>query len=293
MSLNQRIILYTFLTVFFLAGCSQNRHAAPEWKSLLSDFPEHIYMCPTVNAFKYSKVGVFRFSEPSYAMGTGKAAAEAIFDDLLKKGGFFQVINETIQEYMGTETRLEFARSKGYDLIITGDVLYYFDGSDLEPSVVQERIRVTHVPSNRILWSATAECLSRPEPSRDFLLFQTNGEPARPATWLVKENALKFSNMLLKQPKQKSSAAYDVTIPLSSHEKAMEGIQVRANALASQNTVLEQQLREEIEAGECLKQEVDNLSAQTDQLERQLKEEIERGDVTLKRDQGKNHCQYR
>ncbi len=203
MGVNQRMIRFALCIAFFLTGCSHQRHAPSAWKSLFVDLPEQIYICPQVNAFKYSKVGVFRFSEPAYAGGTGQDAAEAVFDDLLKKSVFAYIINDATQEYMGTSNSLEFARSRSYDLIITGDVLYYFDGSEFKPSRVNEKIRVIHVPTGRILWSATAESLASPDPSTDFLFFQSKGTPAVSATALVKKNAEKFCNMLLKHPKQK------------------------------------------------------------------------------------------
>ena len=212
MGVNQRIIGYALLIAFFLTGCSYERHAAAVWDPFFTDLPEQVYICPKVNAFKHSKVGVFRFSEPLYACGTGMDAAGAVFDDLLEQGVFSYIINEAVQEHMGTADILGLARSRGYDLIITGDVLYYFEGSELKPSSVTERIRVVHVPTSRILWSATAKSLAHPVPSVDYFLFQTRGGPARPADGLVKENAAKFSNMLLKLPQQENSIEADTDI---------------------------------------------------------------------------------
>jgi len=129
MGVNQRMIRTVLLAAFFLAGagCSLHHHATPTEESSSAEFPEQIYVYPAVNDYKHSRVGVFGFSEPSYACGTGRVAAEAVFDDLLKKGVFSYVINEAKQEYTGKADSLALARSRGYDLIITGDVLYYFE----------------------------------------------------------------------------------------------------------------------------------------------------------------------
>lgn len=285
MDVNQRMIRTVLLAAFFLAGagCTLHHHATPTEESSSAEFPEQIYVYPAVNAYKHSKVGVFGFSEPSYACGTGRVAAEAVFDDLLKKGVFSYVINEAKQEYTGKADSLAFARSRGYDLIITGDVLYYFEGSEVTPSKVNERIWVVHVPTERILWSATGKSLASPPPSTDYLLFQLKGGYAKPATALIKENAAKFSNMLLKLPQQKSSAKGGTDILLSSQKALFNELQKEVEARQVENDLLTQQLFKEVEESKILEEEFDGLSVQADQLEKQLKEEIERGEITLKR----------
>jgi len=251
------------------------------------DLPEQVYICPKVNAYKHSQVGVFRFSDPVYACGTGKMAADAIFDELLRKGVFSYVVNEAKKAYLGTANSLDLARSRGYDLIITGDVLYYFDGSDLKPSSVDERICVVHVSTGRVLWSASARSQAFPTPSRDLILFQKRGVPAKPAAALIKENAEKFSNMMLKQPKQENSADGSIPIPLRSHREAVEGLQSKVNDLLAQNELLEQAFLKEVEKNKDLEEEVDDLSVQADELENQLKAEIEKGEISVKRYENK------
>jgi chemotaxis protein MotB len=151
------------------------------------------------------------------------------------------------------------------------------------PSRVTERIWVIHAPTERILWSATARSLASPPPSKDYLLFQLKGRYAKPATALIKENASKFSNMLLKLPQQKNSAKGGTDIFLSSQKTLFDALQKEVEARQAENDLLTQQLFKEVEESEILEEKVDVLSAQADQLEKQLKEEIERGAITLKR----------
>jgi flagellar motor protein MotB len=285
MGVNQKMIRTVLLAAFFLAGagCSHHHYAIYAEESSSEAFPEQIYVYPNVNDYKHSRVGVFGFSEPSYACGTGRVAAEAVCDDLLQKGVFSNIINEAKQGYIGTEDSLALARSRGYDLIITGDVLYYFEGSEVNPSKVDERIRVRHVPTERILWSATANSLASPPPSTDYLLFQLKGGSAKPASSLIKTNASKFSNMLLKQPRQRRSAKGSTDILLSSQKARFDKLQKEVEAKQAENDLLTQQLFKEVEESKILEEKVDVLSVQADQLEKHLKEEIERGEITLKR----------
>lgn len=287
MSINQKIIYFVLIVALLFAGCANRRQKIHMFKSFLIDLPEEIYVSPKDNPYKNARVGVFRFKDPSYAQGTGETAAEAMFNELLKKGVFSYVSYEVSEADEGMAHHMERARWKGHDLIITGNVLYYFNGSDYEASKVNEQIHVVDVPTGRILWSATAKSKDAPVPSMDYLLFQTSGIPAKPATTLIKRNSEKFSNMLLELPKQ-AELAGDCKLPmLSSHRVAFEDLQTQVDDLLAQNNVLGQQLSKEVENGKTLKVEVCKLSDQTDQLEVQLKEEIEKGDITLKRHKSK------
>jgi len=283
MGMYMKIVLSVLIMTLTLLVCSHPRHATSAGESMFTEFPEQINMCPKINIYKQSRVGVFRFSEPSYASGTGRAAAEAVVYDLIRRGVFSCVINEVKQGNIGTVNSMDLARSNGYDLIITGEVLNYFDGSELLPSSVNERIHVVHVPTHRILWTATAKSTAAPSFSTDFLLFQTKGEPAKPAKELLQRNAAKFSNMLISRPSQTGSADGSTDIFLSSHRSAIKGLQKQNDELHTQNDLLEHQLWKEIAEGEGLRGKLDDLSIQADQLEKQLREEIERGEITLKR----------
>ncbi len=266
-----------------LPGCFYQRQKARVPESELVNLPEQIHLYPQVNPFKQSMVGVFKFSEPFYSSGIGKAAAEAVFYDLLKKGVFRYIISETEQDHVDTLSCLEIAQSKGYNLIIMGDILYCFEGSDFIPSYVNERILVIHVPTKRILWSATAKGLSCPSSSRDFYLFRTEGHPAQTTAELIEENASKFSNMLLKKPFQTDPDENNTDILSSSPRVTIEALQNEVDDLKAQKYTLEQRILEEIEKGKGFQEEVNSLSAQADHLEQQLKDEIQKGEIILKR----------
>lgn len=267
------------ITVALLIGCCYQRHVTLPGP----DLPEAVHESPRENIYGSSRVAVFAFVEPSYAPGTGRVAAETICHDLLKKGVFSNVVDESQRVFFGTASPMDLARSEAYDLIITGEVLYHFDGTALQASSVSERIRVMHVATNRLLWHATAASAVSPAPSFDYILVKAMGCPAPPTSALLQRNAEKFCNMLLKQPPQAAPAHESREILLLSQQSAMEGLQKKVDDLLGHNDLLEQQLWEEIQKSEGLVKEVDDLSAQADEMEQQLKEEIERGEIRLKR----------
>ena len=287
MCIKQRILLYILLPVLFICGCAYPPHKTTVRQSQPMDFPEEIYVWPNDNPFKHSRVWVCWFGEAAYAKGTGKLAAEALVDDLLKKRVFSYV---SMAPSVGCDVMtcgMDPAGLRGHDLMITGDVTYYMDGSDYMAASVMERISVVHVPTGRILWSASANSQSEPVPSRDYLLFQSTGTPAQPTSVLMQRNAAKFSNMLLNQPVQKSHGGQANNRPmLRVHRAALEDSQAKVKHLREKNELLEEQLLKTVEKGKSLQEEVDALSVQADQLEIQLKEKIDKGENTLKRDKG-------
>ncbi|MDY6951184.1 MAG: OmpA family protein [Thermodesulfobacteriota bacterium] len=270
---------FVFISVVLLMGCSCERHV----RLPVPDLPEAVYVSPGENIYGSSRVAVFAFAEPPYAPGTGRLAAATICHDLLQKGVFSNVVNESDRLFFGTASPMDLARSEAYDLIITGEVLYHFDGSALQASVVSERIRVMHVATNRLLWQATAASFGPPASSFDYILVKGMGCPAPPSSALLQKNAEKFGNMLLKKPPQAVPAEESRERLLISQQSAMEELHKEVDALLEHNDLLEQQLWEEFQKSEGLVKEVDDLSAQADQMEQQLKEEIEKGEIRLKR----------
>ncbi len=281
MLINIKKACLALIITSFLVGCSHQRHNTPAWKTVVTSLPDEIFVSPKKNPFKKSRVGIFRFQEPQYAPGTGQAAAEALFGDLLKKSVFSFVCNEAPHDYLGMKYSLDRAREQNYDLIITGKVNYYFNGSDYMLSHVNEQITVVHVQTGKILWSAAAKNSAGPFAPIDLYLFQIKGSAARPAADLFQKNAIKFSNMLLRQPTQTDTGSKEFLF--CTHEQELNDFQKKNDTLWEQNALLIQKLSTEVEKGIDLKKDVDELSVQADQLETQLQEEIKQGKITLKR----------
>ncbi len=283
--LERHIRFFLLCLLVFPAGCSHLSRERISLKYWTPNLPEQIVLCPEVNPFKHSKVAVFSFKAPFPDNGVGKAAAEAVYNDLLQKGVFDYVSNETSHHILSMRNSLETAQSEGYDLMITGEILDYLDGSELLSSRVTEKIHVVHVASRRILWVAVARSLSEPDPSNDYLLFQTRGRAADPARTLIKENANKFGNLMLLKPMQTDAAETRKDIMLSAHQAVFDELSMKVDELNNKNNELGTKLTLEAEKSHSLGREVDELRFQNDQLEEKLKEELEKGELRLKRDQ--------
>ena len=179
------------LAVLTIACTYQRRVELPP-----PNLPEQIHTESDLDAFENSSVGIFRFTEPGYARDTGKTAAETVYYELRKRRLFGRITNEVRHPNLGSDDVMDLARANGYDLIITGEVLYYFDGTSELPSRVVERIQVSHVPTQEVLWQATTVEEVSPAEATDYFVAMGKGAPAPPATFLIQRNAEKFCNLL-------------------------------------------------------------------------------------------------
>lgn len=209
MNTSIRISVYVFLLVPFLIGCIFQQKVP----SRSSGLPEEIYVTPQQNYHKALKVGLFKFTDPTNAPGLGRTSAQYLYRELLKNKVFLDVTLEIDVADTQINNLIDIANAKKYDLIITGDILYYFEGGNYESSHVEEEIRVIRVNEKRAqtLWYAGAVEIGLPTPSTDSIFRQIEGCPAPAAKTLMKRNAKKFCNLFLtasfgKQPVPKSTS---------------------------------------------------------------------------------------
>ena len=180
------------LFLFLFSGCSYQQQV----KLLPPNLPEKIYVDSKIKEFKQSKVGVFRFSEPLYAPGMGKAAAESVYLELIKNNLFTHVRNEIYRRDYNIESVVRIARSEGYDIVIIGELIYYIDGFFFQPSRVEERIEAIHVPTNQVLWGCITVDTAAPASGTDYIFFIGEPAPPPPAALLLERNAKKFARLL-------------------------------------------------------------------------------------------------
>lgn len=160
---------------------------------LAPTLPEEIIQSPSFDYQPWARtVRIHPFEAPVYAPTAGPSASRHLYDVLLKSRIFANVI-------LALDAPAE---ENDCDWVITGEVLYFLDGSDLGPSRVDQRIRVTDVARNAhdVLWEAIARDISRPIGARDLLFFELEGVPAQPAAELLRRNAVKFAWMLRRPP---------------------------------------------------------------------------------------------
>ena len=226
------------VVAFCLVGCVYDVVLVPPRGGL----PEEIYTTPQrLNRYRISSVGIFGFIEPYYAPGMGRTAAQYLYEELLKR----EVANVT-PELDVLDVRMEIlidiARAKDYDVIIVGDLLYYFEGSLHLPSRVDERMRVIHVATNETLWYAKAIEIEPPTRSTDYFIMESRGEPAQTGRTLMKKNAEKFCKLLLNsRPRQ----FWARPVARAKHGARVKRIAAAQESRAAHKALEEQRIREE------------------------------------------------
>ena len=176
-----------------LFGC-----AYPQQQSVTAPgLPEEITMTPLEGASERPRVCVLAFTSPGFAPDMGRFAAVLLNRELLKKGISSEIRPNAPADPWGSPAN-HGGLSDACDRIITGDLLYYFEGGELLPSRVDQQIRVVDVrqPFARILWEARATEVSDPVYPRDWIILQGSGAAALPAAELLRRNAEKFANMI-------------------------------------------------------------------------------------------------
>jgi hypothetical protein len=160
--------------------------------------PENIFVEPHHNIYQGAKVAVYSFGEPTYAPGQGRAAAHFLSQELEKSNFFSAVVMQPDLLDMTMENLIMSARNKGYEILIVGDLLYSFTGSDLEPTEVKEEIRIIRIRGGTplTLWYARATETVSPALTKDYVLARGSGASAPSTELLMQRNARKFCNMI-------------------------------------------------------------------------------------------------
>lgn len=191
-----RLMLCSLACLLVVGGCSYQRNVNLSRRIRM---PEEVYASHRLSPYAASNVAVFNLKEPSYAGGMGRRASEALYRALLRNGVFANVTPEWGVEDLRIENLIEVARARNYDVIITGELLYCFEGSLQQASRVDELIRVFRVSADetKTLWYAKAVEVADPAPLSDYFIWVGRGAPAPSATELMMRNADKFCKMFL------------------------------------------------------------------------------------------------
>ena len=193
-------ILAFVIALFTIYGCTI-KITRPEKEVKL---PEYIYHSPENKDYAQASVALFRFSAPNFSSeitmvsspDIGYAAAYRLHQELMQKKVFLKLIPAYDFGYLDLTRAIEIAKEKGCDLLITGKVLYYFEGGPLSESRVDEEIIVIDVRTEKPVWYAEAIEIGKPIDYQDYIFIIIDGVPAPPASSLLISNAKKFGNMI-------------------------------------------------------------------------------------------------
>lgn len=188
-------ILCLLLPVAILAGgCTyQRRHSFGP-----VGMPEEVYVSTPLERYYTPAIAVFSFRSDGYTWQVGEKASRLLCSEILKQGiGADIVFNETANA-MTSDELARFAWENKYDYIVTGEVLYFFNGGNTTDSRVEEEIKIYSVTGRQLQVIGYAKALetARPLPDTDFFLVAGRGASAPSAETLLRRNAGKFARLL-------------------------------------------------------------------------------------------------
>ncbi len=191
------------LGVLLLSGCGalDRETVAPD------QLPDQIVKQPQQNDYARARVGIIAFESPDYAENSGRLAAQLLFNALLQKNIFAELMLIQAVSAPGIKRSLfELMQDKQLDLLMTGEVSYYLEGGNFQSSRVCEDIQVlepTDHESLQRVWQAKSCEQSTAREAHDLLLFRTPGKPADSGVELMQTIARQFAAMLEFVPEMK------------------------------------------------------------------------------------------
>ncbi|MFH0727241.1 MAG: hypothetical protein V2B19_12995, partial [Pseudomonadota bacterium] len=214
---NRTIVTLAVLAVLF--GCAGSHGGY----LLAPPLPEQIYQQPFRNYYSQGEIGVFIFASPLYAPDVGKAAATTIFQQLLEQKVFRRITPLYQYGIISLEQQLAIARDRGMDMMLSGNVLYYMDGSLSRTSRVDIEVKVLNVATGALVWNAVAGEAVPPTAESDYYLFQTSGKPAPAATALMMKNTGKIVRLFQSESPAYQQLSEDMKVVDSGYQYLAKG----------------------------------------------------------------------
>jgi hypothetical protein len=143
-----------------------------------------------------SRVCVFRFTEPAGHHNVGYTAANSFYRALERHGLFQGVTPEFEAPGISLAHQLNRAREKECNLIFTGSVRFYLDGTQYQESRVVIEANGYRVDTGENIWHATETEADQPILAKDYYLYKTKGKEPMPALSLIDIITEKFMDML-------------------------------------------------------------------------------------------------
>lgn len=189
-----KIVCCFLLLVIFAAGCTdQRRHSfCPV------GMPEEVYISTPLERYYTPDIAVFPFRSDGYAWQVGEKASRLLCSEMLKQGVGANIVFNGSANAAGSEELARFAWESKYDFIITGEVLYFFNGGNTTDSRVEEEIKIYSVTGRQLQVVGYAKALETAAPlsDTDFFLVEGRGASAPSAEILLKRNSGKFARLL-------------------------------------------------------------------------------------------------
>lgn len=191
------------------SGCtSQYQNSGPKSQQSTaslrsgSDLPKAVYVSPDMNLYSEARVVIQTFQSPSYAPNTGDYTARSLSRFLLLQEVFHNVRLELENASFSTFTWEELLAADDCDILITGQVLFFLEGSVQQPSKVAIEMKVYELAdkSLHLLWHMRTAEIGHPRSAKDFYLFRLPPVPAPSGKELIDRCMEQCAQALLRIP---------------------------------------------------------------------------------------------
>jgi hypothetical protein len=187
------------ICIFFLLlapGCTSIYMPTFKNDSQLAPKEEQVEIQPLPIDTGTSRVCVYRFTEPAGHDNVGYTAANSFYRGLEALGIFQEVVPEFDVSGISHAHQLNRAREKGCNLIFTGNVRQYLDGTQYQESRVVIETNAYRVNTSENIWHATVTEADQPTLPKDYYLYKTKGKEPVPAMTLIEKINEQFMEML-------------------------------------------------------------------------------------------------
>ncbi len=201
--------IWVMAVLFLVCGCSS--HVQPGSSSAVNNpdgsipdagLPRSVYVAPEQNVYSGARTVIQVFGSPSYTKGVGKFAARSLSRQLLQEDVFSSVRLESEQDRFSIREWRHILGQEDCDLLITGKVLFFLEGSSQQPSkaVIESKAYEMAGGSLHLVWHMQAEEVSQPSSAKDLYIFRLPPVPALSGQDLIERCTAQFTQAFLHLP---------------------------------------------------------------------------------------------
>jgi|GEM_PF-2914658 len=194
-----RPALVIFLAITILAllsaltlGCRSSR---PQVRTRLSPV-----IVPSRADITPARVGIFAFRSPVGPSQDEEYSAYRL-QQLLLTRRVARMVEVIPESYLDLDEAIDRARILGYDVAVLGQLQELFYGGDSETSKATVDLRLVDTVRRVTIWYLSSTARAAPSQARDYLLFRTDGSPARTPRELIDRCLVELSDRLVSQAK--------------------------------------------------------------------------------------------
>lgn len=171
---------------FFFLSCGGS-HLNPDWEARVG--PQKFYaeayverstapmsVIPSNTPNSPPKAIMYSFDmdqDIDYRQKIGRELGEIFYKNWVGKGVFPQLVYESERSFPGKKQALDYARQKGFDLVIMGEINNYLFGGSQGSTHLNIQVDIFQVSNNMLIWSMDHSGRIENQPKQDYILWKT------------------------------------------------------------------------------------------------------------------------